>query len=43
MPKSHAEVQDLPDGYRMTELGPLPVEWGSDAAEGVDNYEAQEA
>jgi len=20
-------VQDLPDGYRMTELGPLPEEW----------------
>ncbi len=27
MPKSHADVQDLPDGYRMTELGPLPKEW----------------
>ncbi len=27
MPKSHADVQDLPPGYRMTELGPLPKEW----------------
>ena len=27
MPKSHPDVQDLPDGYHMTELGPLPEEW----------------
>ena len=27
MPKSHADVQDLPEGYCMTELGPLPEEW----------------
>ena len=27
MPKSHPDVQDLPPGYRMTELGPLPEEW----------------
>ncbi len=27
MPESHTDVQDLPAGYRMTELGPLPEEW----------------
>ncbi len=27
MPKSHPDIHDLPDGYRMTELGPLPEEW----------------
>jgi len=27
MPKYHPDVQDLPPGYRLTELGPLPEEW----------------
>ena len=27
MPKPQDDVQDLPPGYRMTELGPLPEEW----------------
>lgn len=27
IPKPNTDVQDLPDGYRMTELGPLPEEW----------------
>jgi type I restriction enzyme S subunit len=27
MPESHTDVQDLPAGYRMTGLGPLPEEW----------------
>ncbi|GAB4481021.1 MAG: restriction endonuclease subunit S [Anaerolineales bacterium] len=27
IPKPNADVQDLPDGYKMTELGPLPEEW----------------
>jgi len=27
LPESHADRQDLPEGYRMTELGPLPEEW----------------
>ena len=27
MPETHTDVQDLPEGYRMTELGPVPEEW----------------
>jgi len=27
IPKPSADVQDLPDGYRKSELGPLPEEW----------------
>ncbi len=27
MPETHTDVQDLPEGYRMTELGPMPAEW----------------
>jgi len=27
MPKSQADVQDLPHGYHVTELGPLPEAW----------------
>ena len=27
MPKSRADAQNLPEGYHMTELGPLPQEW----------------
>jgi len=27
MPELQTDVQNLPDGYRMTELGPLPEEW----------------
>lgn len=27
MPKSPADIQYLPDGYKMTELSPLSEEW----------------
>jgi len=27
MVKSQADFRDFPDGYRLTELGPLPEEW----------------
>jgi type I restriction enzyme S subunit len=27
IPKPNTDVQDLPDGYKMSELGPLPEEW----------------
>lgn len=27
IPKPNTDVQDLPAGYRLTELGPLPEEW----------------
>lgn len=27
IPKPNKNVQDLPEGYHLTELGPLPQEW----------------
>jgi len=41
MLKSHTDIQDLPDGYSMTELGPLPGEGGRNYKEQI-NYGAQE-